>query len=98
MVLAAHFRIPLYELMARMSAREFALWQAYFDRVPFGPYVDNWRAGVIAWAVLVSQGGRGISVESLMPGSEAEDCRFPGQEKLAEKIIAVMNVAGKKED
>ena len=39
-------------LQASMTAHEFAEWLAYSAVEPFGPRADEWRAGVLASAVV----------------------------------------------
>lgn len=100
MILAAHFRTPLYELMERMSAREFIMWQDFFRLIPFGAYVDNWRIGRLICGVYESQGAKNIKPEQFMPGKAAEDNRFLGPKELAEKIAGQfgLDVRGRKLD
>lgn len=46
------------ELADRMSAAEFAEWQAFAQIEPFGSRVEDIRAGVIASACVAPWGGK----------------------------------------
>lgn len=87
----------MYELMRRMPAREVAYWRAYYRRVPFGPYWDNYRAAVTAYAAASAWGGSaGMKVEDFMPGSEAETNKYPSPEELVLKLNTMVEIANKK--
>lgn len=43
-------------MLADMPGRQWSLWQAHYQRTPFGPWRDNWNAANIAFAVTRAAG------------------------------------------
>lgn len=50
--LASHFRRTVREIQASIDSQEFSEWLAYYSLEPFGYEIENYRAGVIAAAVV----------------------------------------------
>jgi hypothetical protein len=50
--LASHFRRPVSEVQASINSVDFSEWCAFYAIEPFGYSIENYRAGVIAAAVV----------------------------------------------
>lgn len=63
------------QLLDNISSSEITEWQAFYKIHPFGPRMENWRAGLIAATIVNANRGKGSKVmkpEDFIPKSQVQ--------------------------
>lgn len=74
MCLALRFATPA-EAQARINARDFAEWMAYYQLEPFGQDRADYPASIVAHTVAVCNGAKDSNPSDFMPKFGAETAR-----------------------
>lgn len=80
-----------------MSSREFAEWLAFFQLEPFGPWRDDYRAGIVAATTAncaMGREGKALGPEDFVPTFGPRDEKEAVQRQLNQAAMITALLGG----